>query len=116
MQETHNFIPTIFINKELVQTLKKQMIDDDESSKLAEFFKVFADNTRVRVLLTLAKTELCVCDIAALLNMSQPSISYQLRVLKQADFVKNRRDGKVIYYSLINDDISYILNQGLKQI
>lgn len=83
---------------------------------LAELFKVFGDPTRIRILYALSAGELCVCDIAAVLNMSQSAISHQLRVLKQIQLVKFRRDGKTVYYSLADSHVETILNQGLEHV
>ena len=89
---------------------------DDEVYYLSEFFKVFADSTRIKILFVLRDGEQCVNDIAAGLEMSQSSISHQLRVLKQSRLVKFRRDGKTIYYSLADDHVVNILCQGLEHI
>lgn len=89
---------------------------DEELAKVADLFKMFADNTRVRILQVLMHGELCVCDIAELLNMEQSAISHQLRNLKQCQLIKNRRDGKTIYYSLADDHILSILNIGIEHI
>ena len=83
---------------------------------LAELFKVFGDTTRIRILYVLFESELCVCDIAELLNMSQSAISHQLRVLKQARLVRNRREGKQIYYSLADDHVRTIIGQGMDHV
>ena len=83
---------------------------------LAELFKVFGDSTRIRILYVLFESEMCVCDIAQILNMSQSAISHQLRVLKQMKLVKNRREGKTIFYSLADDHITMILSQGIEHI
>lgn len=107
---------SVVIHKEVVENTKIKMPDDTSLNELADFFKIFGDSTRVRILWALSLNQMCVCDIAALLNMSQSSISHQLRVLKQNKFVKNRRDGKVVYYSLLDEHISYILKQGLTHI
>jgi ArsR family transcriptional regulator len=80
---------------------------------LAELFKVFGDSTRIKILWALDEDEMCVCDIAYLLNMTQSAISHQLRVLKQAHLVKSRREGKVVYYSLADEHVKLILDQGL---
>jgi ArsR family transcriptional regulator len=80
---------------------------------LAELFKVFGDSTRIKILWALDEAEMCVCDIAFLLNMTQSAISHQLRVLKQTNLVKNRREGKVVYYSLDDDHVRKIFDQGL---
>ena len=89
---------------------------DDEVYYLSEFFKVFADSTRIKILFVLREGEKCVNDIAAGLEMSQSSISHQLRVLKQSRLVKFRRDGKTIYYALADDHVVNILCQGLEHI
>ena len=80
---------------------------------LAELFKVFGDSTRIKILCALFENELCVCDIAYVLNMTMSAISHQLRVLKQARLVKFRKDGKSIYYSLDDDHVKQIFDQGL---
>jgi ArsR family transcriptional regulator len=86
--------------------------DEDELFDMAELFKVFGDSTRIKILCALAGSELCVCDIAEVLDMSQSAISHQLRTLKQAKLVKNRRDGKTIYYSLADDHVLTILGMA----
>jgi len=83
---------------------------------LAELFKVFGDSTRIRILWALDEAEMCVCDISVLLNMTQSAISHQLRVLKQAKLVKNRKEGKVVYYSLDDEHVKQIFDQGLTHI
>ena len=84
--------------------------------KLAELFKIFGDSTRIRILDTLAKKELCVQEIADELSMTQSAISHQLRILKQADLVRSRRDGKAIFYSLADDHVATIMAQGLEHV
>ena len=110
------FCDVFFIHENAVKNALSKMPSDDSLDSLADFFKVFGDSTRMRILWALSQSELCVCDIAALLKMSQSSISHQLRVLKQNKFVKNRRDGKVIYYSLLDEHILTIFKQGLTHI
>ena len=83
---------------------------------LAEFFKVFGDSTRLKIMLALQNREMCVYDISTLLGMSQSAISHQLRILKQMALVKNRRDGKTIFYAPADDHIVSILSQGLDHI
>ena len=83
---------------------------------LAELFKVFGDSTRIRILFVLFESEMCVCDIAQLLNMTQSAISHQLRILKQSQLVKSRRDGKSVFYSLADDHVYRIINQGFEHI
>ena len=83
---------------------------------LGDFFKILGDSTRIKILSALFQSEMCVCDIAALLGMTQSAISHQLRVLKQGRLVKHRKDGKVVYYSLDDDHIKHIVDQGLTHI
>ncbi len=104
------------IHQDVVEKVKKLMPDDERLYDLAELFKVFGDTTRVRILCALFESEMCVCDISILLGMSQSSISHQLRVLKSAKLVKNRKDGKVVYYSLDDEHIKHIFEQGLEHI
>jgi len=104
------------IHQDVVDRVKQQMPKEETLYDLAELFKVFGDTTRIKILWALEEAEMCVCDIAVLLNMSQSAISHQLRVLKQANLVKNRREGKVVYYSLDDDHVKQIFNQGLVHI
>ena len=104
------------LKKELISKIEAQMPPEEELQDLAEFFKVFGDVTRLRILNVLLVSELCVQDIADILGMSQSAISHQLRVLKNLDLVKSRRDGKVINYSLADDHIATILNMGINHI
>ena len=90
--------------------------DEETLYDLAELFKVFGDSTRVKILCVLFEAEMCVCDIAELLSMSQSAISHQLRVLKQSKLVKNRREGKTIFYSLADEHVRAIFNQGMEHI
>ncbi len=94
----------------------QQMPDEAELFALADFYKIFGDSTRIRILFVLYEIELCVCDIAELLGMTVSAISHQLRVLKQARLVKYRRAGKTVYYSLADDHIHAILAQGMEHI
>ncbi|NLK73030.1 MAG: helix-turn-helix transcriptional regulator [Clostridiales bacterium] len=104
------------IHEDVVLNVKAKMPEEEKLYDLAELFKVFGDTTRVKILYALFSSEMCVCDIAALLNMTQSAVSHQLRILKQSRLVKNRRDGKVIYYSLDDNHIQQIFNQGLDHI
>ena len=104
------------IHDEIVEKVKKHMPVEEELYDLAEVFKIFGDSTRIKILSALFEHEMCVCDIACLLNMSQSAISHQLRILKQASLVKNRRDGKIIFYSLDDDHVKHIFDQGLAHI
>lgn len=104
------------IHEEVVNSVKNSMPDEENLYDLAELFKVFGDTTRIKILYALFASEMCVCDIAALLNMTQSAISHQLRVLKQARLVKYRREGKIVYYSLDDDHVKQIFEQGLHHI
>lgn len=101
------------IHEDVVAKVRKDMPKDEKLYDLAEFFKVFGDTTRIKILYVLMRSEMCVCDIAALLGMTQSAISHQLRFLKQARIVKYRKDGKVVYYSLDDDHVDTIFHMGL---
>ena len=106
----------IHVHEEIVEKVNSQMPVEDDLDDLADFFKVFGDTTRIKMLYVLLCSEMCVCDIAQILNMTQSAISHQLRILKQMDLVKNRRDGKTIFYSLADSHIVTILSQGIDHI
>ena len=95
---------------------KRAISDDNTLYALADLFKVFGDPTRIRILYALSAQELCVCDIASVLDMTQSAISHQLRILKQMKLVKFRREGKTVYYSLADSHVETILNQGLDHV
>lgn len=99
-----------------VKSVQTNMPDDQTLMNLADFFKVFGDMTRVKILYVLFQSEMCVCDLAEVLGMSQSAISHQLRVLKQMKLVVNRRDGKTVFYSLADGHIETIMNQGMEHI
>lgn len=101
------------IHQEIISSVKEKLPDEEHLYDLAEFFKVFGDSTRIRILWALSESEMCVCDIAFLLNMSQSAISHQLRILKQTRLVKFRKKGKVVYYALDDEHVKQILDQGL---
>lgn len=100
----------------LVKKLNNEIPPEEELFDLADFFKVFGDCTRIRILCALLYGEMCVCDIAEALSMTQSAISHQLRILKQAQLVRSRREGKTVYYMLSDDHIISILSQGLEHI
>lgn len=106
----------IYVNEKILKIIDEKMPPEEELQDLAEFFKVFGDATRLKILYVLLSAEMCVYDIAAVLGMSQSAISHQLRVLKQMDLVKNRREGKTIFYALADAHIVTILSQGLDHI
>lgn len=101
------------LHEAVVKKVKMKMPEDTDLYDLAELFKIFGDTTRIKILSALFEEEMCVCDIAYLLNMTQSAISHQLRVLKQARLVKNRKDGKVVFYSLDDEHVKSIMDQGL---
>lgn len=95
-----------------VERVLHHMPPEDELLDLAELFKVFGDTTRMKILYVLFASELCVCDIAEILGMSQSAVSHQLRIIKQAKLIKNRREGKVVYYSLADDHVKTIIGMA----
>ncbi len=105
-----------FIHSEIVKKVAESMPKEEHLYDLAEFFKVFGDSTRIKILCALFQDEMCVCDIASVLNMKHSAISHQLRVLKSARLVKSRRDGKVVYYSLDDNHIKMIFDQGFEHV
>lgn len=104
------------IHENVVSEVRENMPEEDDLLELSELFKVFGDSTRVKILSALLRAEMCVCDIAVLLGMTKSSISHQLRILKQSKLVKNRKDGKVVYYSLADDHVKNIFDQGLTHV
>ena len=106
----------IQVHEDRVAHASRQMLDDDILCDLAELFKTFGDSTRVKILYALMDDELCVCDIAQLLGASQTAVSHQLRILKQAKLVKNRREGKSMFYSLADGHVRGIIFQGMEHI
>lgn len=104
------------IHQDKVENQKKIMPDDELIYDLAEFFKVFADSTRMKIIYALMNEELCVCDIAAIVGTTQSAISHQLRILKQSKLVKYRKDGKIVYYSLDDEHIAEIVKKGSEHI
>lgn len=104
------------VHDEIINKVKKVMPDEQQLLDLSEFFKVFGDSTRIKILYVLSQSEMCVCDIATLLQMGQSAISHQLRVLKQMRLVTFRREGKTVFYSLADAHIQTILAQGTEHI
>ena len=100
----------------IIQAAQAAMPDEELLYDLAELYKVFGDSTRIKILYVVFEAEMCVCDIAQLLGMTQSAISHQLRVLKGSKLVKNRRDGKTVFYSLADDHVRTILGQGMDHI
>lgn len=104
------------IHPEAVQAARARMIDEGDLYDLADFFKVLGDSTRVRIMSALDTGEMCVCDLAVLLNMTKSAISHQLRSLRQANLVTYRREGKEVYYKLADDHVRDIFEKGLEHI
>ena len=103
---------TVEVHEDLQRIVEQTMPEETELYDLAELFKVFGDSTRIRILFVLSSAEVCVCDLARVLNMTQSAISHQLRILKQNKLVKSRREGKSIFYSLADGHVSTIIAQG----
>ena len=106
----------IHVHQEIVNKVNENMPDEEMLFDLAEFFKVFADSTRIKILYVLLQSEMCVCDIGQILGISQSAVSHQLRVLKQMRLVKYRKEGKSIFYSLSDKHIELILNQDIEHL
>ena len=119
MNSLENEVPQcefISVHEDIVRRVEEVMPDEQELLDLAEFFKIFGDSTRIKILYVLSQSEMCVCDIANLLQMGQSASSHQLRVLKQMRLVTFRRDGKTVFYSLADGHIQTILAQGMEHI
>ncbi|MDR0304630.1 MAG: metalloregulator ArsR/SmtB family transcription factor [Chitinispirillales bacterium] len=104
------------IHKEVVESVAQNMPVCERLFLLADFFKMFSDSTRIRIIAALLNSEMCVCDIAFLLNMTKSAISHQLRMLRQTKLVKFRKKGKIVYYSLDDEHIKDIVETGLSHI
>ena len=106
----------IHAHPEIIHAVESTMPAGEQLYDLAELFKIFGDSTRIKILYVLMEHEMCVCDLAQLLNMTQSAISHQLRILKQSRLVKFRREGKTIFYSLLDEHVHSILSQGLEHL
>ncbi len=107
---------TTEVHEELLKIVNETMPEETELYDLAELFKVFGDSTRIRILFVLFEAEVCVCDLAQALNMTQSAISHQLRILKQNKLIKSRREGKSVFYSLADEHVRTIIDQGREHI
>lgn len=103
-------------NENIVNKVKKKLLHEETIVKLSDIFKALSDPTRLKIINALSNSELCVCDIAAVLNMSQSAISHQLRILRNLRLVKYRKEGKSAIYSLDDDHILQLFNQGLEHV
>ena len=106
----------IHVHEDIVAQVNENMPDEEILYDLAELFKIFGDSTRIKILYVLFESEMCVCDIASLLGMTQSAISHQLRSLKQSRLVKARREGKTVFYSLADGHVRTILDQGMEHV
>ena len=106
----------IEVHSDLLKIVNTTLPEETELYDLAELFKVFGDSTRIRILFVLFEAEVCVCDLAAALNMTQSAISHQLKILKQSKLVKSRREGKSVFYSLEDGHVRTIIAQGREHI
>ena len=104
------------VHQDVVDEVIKRMPDEDLLIDLSELFKVFGDSTRIKILYVLLESDMCVCDLAQILNMTQSAISHQLRILKQSKLVKNRREGKTVIYSLADGHVRSIISQGMEHV
>ena len=104
------------VHEEVAARVQRELPETETLLQLAELFKVFGDGTRVRILYVLLTAEVCVCDLARLLGMTQSAVSHQLRILKQMHLIKFRRDGKNLWYSLADDHVRMILKMGLEHV
>ena len=118
MEDRYNVECCDFIHahEEIVERVRDKIPGEDTLYDLTELFRIFADSTRIRILYVLLESEMCVCDIAALLGMTQSAISHQLRALKNARLVKSRREGKTVFYALADDHVKTIIDQGLEHV
>ena len=118
MEDRYNVECCDFIHahEDIVEKVRQVMPGEDTLYDLTELFRIFGDSTRVRILYVLFESEMCVGDIAALLGMPHSAISHQLRALKSARLVKSRREGKTVFYSLADDHVKAIINQGLEHV
>ena len=107
---------SVEIHSELIKIVNDRLPGEEKLYDLAELFKVFGDSTRIRILFVLFEAEVCVCDLAAALNMTQSAISHQLKILKSSKLVKSRRDGKSVFYSLADGHVRTIISQGMEHV
>jgi len=104
------------IHERVVRRVRRRMPNDDDFGKLAVLYKMFADNTRLRILWALSRDEMCVCDLAVLLDMTKSAISHQLKSLRLSNLVKFRKQGQVVYYSLADSHVEDIFEKGFEHI
>ena len=115
-QENIDVCEFLHVHEDVLAEVKEHLPKEDKLYDLADFFKIFADSTRIKILYVLLMHEMCVCDLAGILGVSQSAMSHQLRTLKQMNLVRARRDGKTVFYSLADNHIKDILSQGMEHI
>ena len=101
------------IHREILDAVSPKMPDPDALGELANLFKLFGDSTKLSILWALGESEMCVCDLCALLKMKQPAVSHQLKNLRLARLVRSRREGKIVYYCLDDEHVRDLLRQGM---
>ena len=106
----------LHVHPDIVEKVREELPDDTVLNQLTDLFRIFADATRIRILYTLFEQELCVCDLANLLGMTQSAVSHSLRVLKDANLIKNRREGKTVFYSLADEHVRLLLSVATEHI
>ncbi len=106
----------IHAHRDIIEQVNESMPDEDTLMYLSEFFRVFGDSTRIKILYVLFESEMCVCDIAKLISMTQSAISHQLKVLRQMRLIKSRRAGKTVFYSLADEHVRSIIFSGIEHI
>ena len=116
MSITAKVCECLYIHSDAIEQVKAKLPKDETLFELSDLFKLFGDATRIKILYLLFEKELCVCDIAALLNMTQSAISHQLKVLKNSKLVKFRREGKVVFYRLSDNHVKSIIAQGMEHL
>ena len=104
------------VHEELLGIVRDKLPSEEELYRLADLFKIFGDSTRIRILFVLFEAEVCVCDLAAALQMTPSAVSHQLKILKQSRLVKSRREGKSVFYSLADAHVKAVISQGLEHI
>ena len=115
-QTEHECCESVEVHEELLQIVSEKLPCEEHLLDLAELFKVFGDSTRIRILFVLFEAEVCVCDLAEALGMTQSAVSHQLGILKRSKLVKSRREGKSVFYSLADDHVRTIISQGMEHI
>ncbi len=116
MKKEDMFCDCDVIHADLVESAKKKMPEENELYDLSNFFKVLGDSTRAKIIWALDESEMCVCDLAALLVCSESATSHQLRLLRQMQLVSNRRQGQVLYYRLNDDHIHTLIHVALEHV